>query len=219
MTSKNNVQPSFLLKNINYGDIYKKYKSGYFNKSLVDISNKANIKCSKVVVPISKPSDGFKLVELSGQQYVKMYNANLQGGNITGGRCLFCHKDFTTEVIGYPLAYEEKQILNSLNQYEIYHIFWTEGCFHSDECCLAYIELTNNNFAHYNKTIDVKVLFLYMHRLLYNKEPLICNSPLLLDIYGGSMTFEQWSNHEIYYTRSSNVIKIPAQVPYYKKEM
>jgi hypothetical protein len=128
---------------------------------------------------------------------------------------MYCNKIFETEIIGYPLAYENK-IINNGDIFEVYHLFWIEGCFHSYECCLAYCQLHHNK--KYDVHFDTVVMLKYMYALLFGNVPLRAanDKPLLIE-NGGTMTYDDWVNKEVNYVRSYNVIKIPAQVSYFKK--
>lgn len=214
LPKKNNV-PSFLIKNINYNELYNKYVSGYFNRPIPD---KPKLKVTKPAVINVDPNNvynSFKTVELSGGGYAKLYTTNQVK---VGGVCMYCNKQFDTEIIGYPLAYEEKAQLNAENIFEVYHLFWIEGCFHTYECCLAYCQLQHNK--KYDSHFDIIVMLKYMYGLLYpaahtTLKP--ANDKALLIENGGTMSYEDWSNKEVQYQKSYNVIKIPAQVAYFKK--
>lgn len=213
MLQKKINTPSFLIKNINYNELYITYKNGYFNRPIPD---KVKLKLSKPAI-INQSSnvvyDNFKTVELSGGKYAKLYMEN----NIKmGGICNYCNHKFESEIIGYPLAYEEKTFLNKDNIYEVYHLFWIEGTFDSYECCLSYCQLFHNikSNIHY----DIVLMLKYMYALLFNNAEIKpTNDKLLLIEHGGTMTHEDWSNKDVQYVKSHNVIKIPAQVGYFKK--
>jgi hypothetical protein len=205
--NKTNIQPSFLLKNINVTDLYKKYKQGYFNRPIQQKTHITFLKKNKVEVVEQLQLTPYKTTQLSGEQYVVLYKQNKK---INGGRCQHCLTDFTTEVIGYPVAYEEKQLLVN-QQYQLKHLFWIEGCFHSNECCLAYIDKTIINNK--NPEFDIKVMFNYMLKLL-DVTSSKANDTQLLNRCGGSMNDEDWTT--LKYERTNEVIKIPAQIIYQK---
>jgi hypothetical protein len=213
LPKKNNV-PSFLLKNINYTDLYAKYKNGYFNRPIPD---KTKLKVSKpavINVGVNNVYNSFKTVEIAGGEYAKLYTNNVSK---VGGTCMYCNKVFDTEIIGFPLAYEEKAVLNEENIYQVFHLFWIEGCFHSYECCLAYCQLQYNK--KYDVHFDIVVMLKYMYSLINGKNALLkpANDRSLLIENGGTMNYEDWVNKEVQYVKSYNVIKIPAQVAYFKK--
>ena len=208
----NNQQPTFLLKNVVPGDVYSKYKQGYFNRP---IPIKSKIKIVKPHVNTSTLNDDkIKPVEISGQKNVEIFTS--QGYQpLMGGRCTYCKCDFTTEQIGYPIAYEVKQLENE-NEQKTVHVFWVEDCFHSYECCLGYLSLINRAHLKDSLMIDAEVMLKFMYHLSFqNPVPLIkADDPKLLISNGGSMTFEEWSNPNTSYVRTNSVIKIPAQVVY-----
>lgn len=210
---KTNTQPSFLLKNINYNDIHKKHESGYFNRP---IPEKALLKVSKLTAKVNTNVvyENFKTVQLSGHEYAKLYMNDKCIKK--GGICDFCKLTFTTEMIGYPLTYEERQMIED-GVFRVYHLFWITGCFDTYECCLAYCDLMFNNFSKYNMEVDSKVLLKYMYSLMFGKPLLAAKPAHLWDANGGSMTYEEWSNAQVEYVKIHNVIKIPAQIPYIKK--
>jgi hypothetical protein len=209
-TVKTNIQPTFLLKNINSNILYEKYKSGYFNRP---IKTKTPIES---VRPILKTSSLYNNINLntkvitSGEKNVECFTKN---GYIMplGGRCQNCNIDFTQEQIGYPLAYECKYIVNQ-DCYKQVHLFWTEGCFHSYSCCLNYIRKIKND----NLMCDAEIMLKLMYRLTYNTdEPLHEDNDILLLIEnGGSLSKEEFNNKNVSYVRTNSVIKIPAQVIY-----
>lgn len=214
MTStKNNIQPSFLLKNINPNVLNKKYKQGYFNRPL-PVKTFLPIVHLKLLdnKNLTKPANHFKSIQLSGQHFVELYNNN----SVVNTRCDGCKCDVSGELIGYPIAYEEQQKLLDDNTFKLTHLFWIEGCFHSYECCLNYITTFNDYFNKFNLEFDVKVMFKYMYNLIFNNNILPGNDPKLLISNGGSMTVEEWLDPNGRYQRSNEVIKIPAQVVYHK---
>lgn len=208
---------SFLLKGLNITDIHKQYKQGYFNRPIPIKQPLKFIKKNKIESKEIKQNDTtfYKSIQLSGQKYVELYT---QHKPLCGGRCDFCKCDFTTDIIGYPIHYEEQQVLTDQNVYHIKHLFWVEGCFHSYECCLAYINKFNHFFYQNYQEFNVKVMFKYMYSLLigdFNKLKPAHDSKLLCH-EGGSMTLNEWSDVSVQYERTNDVIRIPAQVIYTK---
>jgi hypothetical protein len=202
--NKTNIQPSFLIKNININELYKQYKQGYFNRPIPKKQPLIMLKKNKLDV-VAQPVLPYKSKQISGERYVELYR---QCKPIKGGRCQYCLIDFSTDIIGYPISYEEKQLLTN-NQFNIKHLFWIEGCFHSHDCCLAYIESTQIHKN--NPEFDIKVMFKYMLHLL-EEDCKKANDTILLKDYGGSMDYHEWL--KISYERTNEVIKIPAQVVY-----
>jgi hypothetical protein len=213
LPKRTNIQPSFLIKNINYNDIHKKHERGYFNRP---IPEKALLKVSKLNAKVNTnvAYENFKTVHLSGSEYAKIYSNNKHLKH--GGICDYCKRTFTSEIKGYPVSYEQHQMIED-GVYRLYHFFWIDGCFDTDECCLAYCETVFNNFSKYNMELDSTILLKYMYNLMYQRTLIAAKAARLLDINGGSMTYEEWSNAQVDYVRVHNVIKIPAQIPYIKK--
>lgn len=211
---KNNIQPTFLLKNIKPNDLYLKYKSGYFNRP---IKNKVRI---DIVKPQIKKSGLYQelintKVVTTGEKNVQLFTQNGEKMPL-GGRCKGCLKDFTTEQIGYPLAYQCKYIIDDEDNYKCVHLFWTQGCFHSYGCCLTYLRKINRGIVKDNLLIDAEIMLKFMYHLQYNtNEPLKeDNEPLLLIDNGGSLTQEEFDNYK--FIKTNTVIKIPSQVVYNK---
>lgn len=214
-TIRTNIQPTFLLKNINQNVLYEKYKSGYFNRPI------KNKKIIEFVKPVLKTSNLYQNNNLntkivtSGEKNVEIFNKN---GYVMplGGRCQNCYIDFPHEQIGYPLAYECKYLIDENDLYKQIHIFWTEGCFHSYNCCLNYVRKINQGVLKDNLMNDAEIMLKLMHRLHYNTdEPLYNdNDSILLIENGGSLTREEFNDKNVSYVRTNTVIKIPAQVVY-----
>lgn len=211
--NRTNIQPTFLLKNINPNLLYKKYKSGYFNRPIINKTLIEIVKPQLKTTTLNQNAEINNKVVTSGEKFVEMFTS--KGSKIPmGGRCQGCTRDFTTEQIGYPLAYECKYLINENDEYKPTHIFWTEGCFHSYECCLKYIRKTNRGIVKDNLMIDAEIMLKLMYHLSTGiNEPLEAdNDSLLLDCNGGSLNEEEFKNTK--YVRSNTVIKIPAQVVY-----
>ena len=139
-TRGNNQQPTFLLKNVVPNDIYTKLKQGFFNRP---IPVKSKIKIVKPQVNTSTVyADQIKQVQISGKENIEIFTKNGYKP-ILSGRCTYCKCDFETEQIGYPIAYEYKQLLQN-DECKTTHVFWIEDCFDSYECCLGYLILINN---------------------------------------------------------------------------
>lgn len=201
----NNQQPTFLLKNVVPGELYTKYKQGFFNRP-IPIKSKIKIVKPQIII-----NDNIKSVEVSGKENIEIFTK--QGYRpLMGGRCTYCKCDFTTEQIGYPIAYEAKQ-LSSENMEQTVHVFWVEDCFHSYECCLGYLSIINIKDG---LMVDADIMLKFMYKLSFKDTPPLVKAkdPKLLISNGGSMTQEEWSNPNIAYVRTNTVIKIPAQVVY-----
>ena len=213
----NNQQPTFLLKNVVPSELYAKYKQGFFNRP---IPVKSKIKIVKPQINTSSVNeDKIKPIEVSGKENVEIFKNN-NCRPLMGGRCTYCKCDFQTEQIGYPIAYECKQLSDEECQGPAFnktvHVFWVEDCFHSYECCLGYLLLINTGYIKDSLMIDAEVMLKFMYQLSFvNAGPLIkAKDPKLLISNGGSMTLEDWSNPNTSYIRTNSVIKIPAQVVY-----
>ena len=213
MMKTNHMQPTFLLKNVVPSELYAKYKKGYFNRP---IPAKSSIKMANPQLKTSTVCDDkVSQVEISGKENVEIFTK--QGYKpLLGGRCTYRKRDFETEQIGYPIAYDHKLLLGE--EAKTVHVFWTEDCFHSYECALGYLNRINQGYIKDALMVDAEVMLKYMYHVTYENAPplLAAKDPILLIDNGGSMTFEDWSNPKILCTRTNTVIKIPAQVVYAK---
>lgn len=203
----NNILPSFIIKNININNIYTKYTKGFFNRP---IPSKSIIKLLNVT----------KINQICEQKLKNKLNA-IYSGNKTydiftsnghqlpkGGICDYCKFQFEEEIIGYPVFYD-KRILTVNDNYKTMHFFWIEGCFHSYECCLAYIKMKKDFL------IDDVIMLNFMYSLIHPNAPHLteANEPKLLIHNGGSLNMEEWLNN-VTYVKSNNVIRIPEVVQY-----
>ncbi len=195
-----NKQPTFLLR-VNPNDIYQRYKSGEFFRP-VPIKTKLII-----AKPQIKPSSLFK-DDLSSIEYCKTNQKEVEvfhkTGCNTGGRCDYCKEDFETERIGYPLAYEHKSLLIN-NIYQNAHLFWVDGCFCSYSCCLTFVKMIKPSIQRDSNMVDVEILLKLMAKLNH-----------LLIKEANCTQFPDWKDEKVIYTKTSSIIKIPAQIVYAK---
>ena len=183
MNIQKHVQPTFLLKNIDPNELYKQFRAGHFNRPIPTKSKITFIK------PQSKLTTVERQVITTGEKDIQLFKQ----GIVNGGRCDYCKLDFTTEKEGYPIAYEQHQIVTDI--YKQIHVFWVDGCFCSTSCCLSFVATTRLN-------VDIELLK-YMTKL--RGIPIkYANSPSLLN----EMTKEEWSNKTF---KKTNVIKVPVQ--------
>jgi len=212
MNSKINIQPTFLLKNINPTIVYNKYKSGVFNRQIINKTLIELVKPQLKTTTLNQDVEINTKVITSGEKNVEFFTKNGHKMPI-GGRCQNCLCDFKSEQIGYPLAYECKYLINDKDEYKPVHVFWVEGCFDTYQCCLRYIRKINNGVIKDNLMIDSVIMLKFMYHLIYNTDDILEeNDPLLLTTNGGSLTEEDFKKNK--YVRSNTVIKIPAQVVY-----
>lgn len=141
------------------------------------------------------------------------------GGQLpVGGRCRFCQDEFTTAAVGYPLAYNEENILvsapNERPRYRIHYVFWVESRFCSFECALGYVMMLLSRPAIYRDTSlrDSASMLRMLYKLTYpTAGPLRpAQNPDLLN----AMTREEWNDRRHVFVRTDRVVIIPAKAEY-----
>lgn len=210
-----NQQPTFLLKNINAEALYKQYQSGHFNRPIPE-KTKLNQQTKKLqnLKNIAINHDKINQVQfvITNKESVEHF---LKDGVVKGGRCEYCHFDFDSDRIGYPLHYDCHHHVDD-HIHHIKHLFWNEGCFCSYECCLSYVKhfkIKKDHLIH-----DVEMMLRLMYKLDCKTDDVLqeTNDPKLLTIHGGPLKETEWRSKTSKYIRTSNVIKIPAQIVYNK---
>lgn len=224
MSSKNNISklkyiPTFFLKCINFKDIQTKLKEGYFFRPIpekVKIDSKKSIKIFK-----QKPSQSFEDAIYSiynkNNQEISILTSNHEkykyvtensGELPCGGTCKFCLRTFEHQVIGYPIAYDEKFLLKD-GVSRLFYIFWITGTFCRYQCVYDYLLSINS--------IESIQTFLFMYKItnpdgenLFRRN----SDPELLKSNYGSMEYDDWANSKFY--NLNKPILLPAKNQYVK---
>jgi len=177
------VNPTFLLKGIDYYKVLSDYHKGVFTRNVIT-KTKIQIANYNILAEVYSTSTDDRIFSMkdctnneiicttSGYKDVEIFTST--GGNLQiGGRCEYCRDDYTTETIGYPLYYKDLKVLTNQTDlsnngvkphclsnngddaiYKVYYTFWVEGRFCSFECALSYI---NNMLSSQPKYRDVNI--------------------------------------------------------------
>lgn len=233
------VNPTFLLKGIDYYKVLKDYNDGVYTrtsclKSKLTLNN--NIILSDVfgssnderIYCLKDNHNNDIICTTSGFKNVEVFTKS--GGHLPmGGRCEYCREDYTTETIGIPLEYEEFTILTNKGLdddkpvYKLYYTFWVDGKFCSFECVLSFVLTMLSTHPKYRDITykESDKLLKFMYKLLYpNSEELrSAHDPRLLIVNGGSLTKEEWQNNKVFYKKTNNIIMIPVKVEYIREKI
>lgn len=230
------MMPTFLLKGIDPNKLLTDYKAGVFATLALDKSKITISTASKVIAPqygssnkdpiycVKDKNNCNIIIATTNHSDYEVYTKN--GGTLpTGGRCEYCHDEFTGTAVGYPLNFKETTVLvneNGVTRQRLLYTFWVEGKFCSFECALGYI---NNilgrpadfrDFSHRDSERWLRLL----HRLTYPnaKQLKAAPNPRLLKSNGGSLTKEEWQYPQHSYSRTDRVLIIPAKVEYVRND-
>jgi hypothetical protein len=231
MTAKHT--PSFLLKHIDPQKIFADYKDGLYYRPITDKSKIKLSATSIILAPVYSKSNHDAIFSMKTKTNDTLIFATTNHENFTvfnteidknkdGGRCDFCKIDFEHSAIGYPIAYEEKEILmdkeNQEAVYKIFYIFWTEGCMCSFECCMGYlIKNTDRSVCNRDPVIKDSIeLLTNLYRLTHpnGKKLRPSQDHRLLGINGGSLTEKEWVDCKHIYSKTSRVVTIPCKTAY-----
>ncbi len=216
-----NTTPSFALRKVDPGEVMMMYHSGAFVNQKKP-SSKIDIKSAPVISTVDQKYDPTSstytcrnknnlVVTFTGSNHrnFEIFNKNKV---VMGGRCEWCRLIFTCEVIGCAVAYKFEELLDE--EIKQVHTFWTEGTFCHPRCCLAHIQA----FGLGRKDpfyINAERYLRFMYHLSNPGEELMPSQDYRLLIEnGGTLSKEDFFNGNIHYTRSSNVLLIPAKVEY-----
>jgi hypothetical protein len=228
------VTPTFLLKGIDPNEVLEKYKNGFFNRPIpkktpIKIAQNATILApvygldnNSPVFSIKDRNNNCIIVATSNHENFDVFTKN--GGSLpVGGRCDHCKEDFNHTVIGYPVAYEEKSILeyweNNTTRCRVVYVFWVEGCHCSFECALGYLRMFANRPANYrdNSMSECERYLKFLYKLSHPTAGTLrpAQDPRILSTHNkGSLSRQAWSDNRHIYVRSDRVLMIPAKVEY-----
>ena len=110
----------------------------------------------------------------------------------TSELCWNCCCKLNNNIIGIPLQYKNKK-------------FYTYGDFCSLECCLKFAK---DNFK-INKFMEIEsYINLYNRIVLKNNEPIhMAPHRLLLDVFGGPLSYEEYKKNNVHY--NNYIINVP----------
>lgn len=226
----NRINPTFLLKGINSKTIENNYNSGKYNRNYVN-KNKITLSLNNTILApkyemsnkegmyyINDKYNIKTIIATSNQKNFKLFSEENKHSLNEIKKCLICQSEFT-EGIGYPIAYQEKFVLDTnTNTYKNYYIFWTEGEFCSFECSLCFIKIMIPKDLLLKDSENILKL---LYKLTFgNDEKMLVSSedPRLLECYGGCLSKEEWKSKKHTYTRTERIILLPAKVEYIQKK-
>lgn len=230
------IMPTFLLKGVEVNKLLADYKAGMFAN--LETNTKIIITASNKILPpqygTSNADPVFCIKDRNNCNIVVAttnhsdFQVFRKTGAIsqTGGRCEYCHDDFTTTVVGYPLNFRESVVLtneNGVSKHRILYTFWVDGKFCSFECALGYIQNILARPADYRDFShrDCERWLRLLYKLTYPNSKLLkaAPDPRLLISNGGSLTREEWQNGQHTFTRTDRVLIIPAKVEYIRHDI
>ena len=236
------VNPTFLLKGIDYYKVLKDYNDGVYTR-LESKKQKLTLANSNILADIYSLSNDDRLFSVkdpfnneiicttSGYKDVEVFTST--GGCLSiGGRCEYCRDDYKTETIGIPIAYKEFTVLTNkkvnlkdddkIPKYKVYYTFWVDGRFCNFSCALSHINKLLSSHPKYIDVIyrDSDKLLKFMYKCLYPNNPPInpAQDPKLLMVNGGSLTREEWETTKFIYKRTRNIILIPSKIEYIREK-
>lgn len=213
MSSQITIQPTFLLKGINPSLLDEDYNEEKLAKIIPE---------KKKIVPIALSTNRGKtfrdaiytfhnkdnILQTIATTNVKNFTFLDQKGELRkGGKCNACQQEFTHESLGVPvrLTREGDKIL-------VYTVYTTcsFGC--TLRLTRAIQRLRNNNC---NFKYSEQYLY-FIYRRMYPDGPALKESPdpLLLELNGGSLKPEEYSDHRYKYIYLPNLIFYPAKEQY-----
>ena len=230
--------PTFLLKKINPSEILKKYQDGHYFRPIPQKRKFSLSTNCMTLAPVYSRDENDPIFALKTKNNNTAIFATSNSKNYEvlhtdkenikdGGRCDYCKVDFNHEAIGYPITYEEKQLLmgleNEIPRYKIFYIFWTEGCNCSFECCLAHL-LSKTNVSVCTQdalTADSCELLHLLYRLTYpySKKLVPAQDFRLLKSNGGPLSEKEWKDNKHQYIRTTRVVTLPCKVTYLMKSL
>ena len=230
------VNPTFLLKGVNPQQIMADYAAGLFNRGTHNKSKIPIAKSNIILAPtygktnrdpvfcVKDRNNSNVIIATTSHADFQVFN-NTGGKLAAGGRCEWCHSDFADTHIGYPIAFQETNVLvsdggaNSQNhRNKVMYTFWVEGRFDSFECMLAYVKKMLSRPSNYRESTmrDCERWGRLMYRLTYPSAGALrpAQDPRLLALNGGSLTYDEWNDGRHIYARTDRVLMIPAKVEY-----
>lgn len=223
--------PTFLLREVDPNVVIAQYLSGQFTYPTSKIV--INSTPAGLVEPIygTDPQEGLYTVKDKSNNRLIMASTNQNHYNLyksngekmpMGGCCEVCKRQFSTQSLGIILKISRLTIVDEHGVFHPKLEVWMEGCMDSFECVLFATRRELAKMAQYRTCTDASER--YLHELFYlmhpnQKEVLTpCNDPRLLECNGGSLNYEQWSNHRHEYQDTGHVIAIPAKKEWMRQQ-
>ncbi len=208
------VLPVFTLFRIRPADVHRKYLSGHF----------ATAKLSPPAQKVNQVKESFKEIitddftksifsvtsnksttsDIFASTNCKGYEVMHESGKVPeGGRCWYCRNDFKHQSIGIPIHMDS--FYTDLS--ELILGFHTDGIFHDFRCALKYLR----TWPRYREMYPEAETYLFnMFHLMHPKAgPLVeANDFRLLDINGGPLPWDKWSDVTYQYVETPRLIML-----------
>lgn len=229
------VNPTFLLKGIDPNVVIRDYVQGKFSRQPIQKEKIQIAHASSIIAPtygnsnhlpvfaVQDRNNGKVIYATTGHEDLEVFTRT---GDMpeTGGRCLYCVRDYTGMRTGYPIAYQEQTVLTNASmdprdaKYRVFYTFWVEGSFCSYECALSYLNLHGNKSADYRDPTmrDAEQMLHQLYNLIHPNSGVLHPSQdhRLLKCNGGSLTDAEWGDVKHQYRRTDRILLIPAKVEY-----
>lgn len=236
------VNPTCLLRGVNYIAIAKLHSEGYYSKITDPPDEKVKLAESiPIIAPVYGKSDEERIMSFrnnnnqviicpfSGHQKYAMYSLHSKDGvPPSKGRCYWCLQDYDytndpdKEAAGIPIMQDTKTVSIPDQKTDACRIvkvlcFWAEDFCCDYSCAYAYCDRWLKVPIYYADPIltDSESMLLTIFGLLYPNQVLIKAKDFrLLDLNGGSLTMKEWKNPSFTYKRTLNIIQLPLKVKY-----
>lgn len=235
MANKNGIViiPTFRLRGIDPTELFRDYLAGSFSN--IDIPNDKIV--IENIIPVVAPQYGLSIADnmysikdgisdqiifaTTNHKAYEMYTKS--GGSLpTEGRCLWCRYDHKgSEMPGTIVAYKQKIFQVKIGEkftIQKTHCFWTDNQCCDMECALAFDQFFSNlpPDKRESQFYDSEYLLRFLYSLQYpGSGPLIAAKDFrLLNINGGSLTYEQYKSTRHIYRKMPGMLLLPAKVSY-----
>lgn len=206
------VNPTIFLRGINPVQVLSDYKNGFYSREIVAKTKIVPSESHQILAQVysSDHESGVFCVKDKNNSDVIIAttgNVNYQlcrgqdfDNTKCGGRCDSCKRDFTHQVVGYPIDYEEVTIpvtgSDGKTRYRVFYLFHVEGEFCSFGCALYFIKRAMARPSSYRDSSLsdcerwLHLLYNLMHPTAGRLKP--ANNPQLLTANGGSIDPKDW---------------------------
>lgn len=154
-------------------------------------------------------------IQTSNHNNFQLFNENGQTPK-RGGICDYCKCQFDSYCLGYPVSFHETNVTFE-GRIHVFYIFNMKGEFCTFECTKAYIELLNGNTSCVirNEISTSLQGLLFLYKIIHGNKPLrSANDRYLLKENGGTLTREEWLNHNSLYIPTNRVVCAPVKSEY-----
>ena len=226
---------TFLLKGVNPIKLMDEYKKGVHSIIPDNVKKFPLEKTNKLIAsmysscsddPIYSMKDknnNTVIIATTGSKNYELYMENDGDPPPVGGICDFCKCHFDHQNVGYPIAHEEYTLLvNSDNpHYTLHYVFWMYGETCSLSCSLSEIRKLQGKTADFRDSTSRNSEYMLhkLFKLMYPNEEVLRPSqdPKLLITNKGSLTREEWQDHNFLYKKTDRVLMMPIKMEYLQK--